>query len=165
MKKVGLIVATDPTGIIGIDGAIPWKYSEDMRQFKSNTMGSILIMGRKTFESMGCRQLPGRTTMVVTSTPMEGVLCFGSVEKALEAAQAERSENEIWVIGGSRLYHHVLERGLVDMASVTRVPAVTVPESAQHIALFDIGMLSTLRLKHTTESPDSPLKFEWYERP
>lgn len=66
--KIALIVATDKNRAIGKDNTIPWKHKADMKNFRETTTGHIVLMGRKTFESMGCRPLPKRHNIVVSST-------------------------------------------------------------------------------------------------
>ena len=65
MRKTSLIVAASENGVIGNSGDLPWRLSADLKRFKKLTMGHPMIMGRKTFESIGCL-LPGRTTIIVT---------------------------------------------------------------------------------------------------
>lgn len=107
---------------IGKGGKLPWRLSSDLKRFREVTMGHHLIVGRKTFESIG-RPLPGRHTILVTRNPNlkpEGVLVVGSVEDALELAQ-ERGETEAFVIGGADIYAQALEAA--DRIYLTRVHA------------------------------------------
>lgn len=159
-QQVGLIVATDPNGVIGVNNAIPWHYKADLVRFKKKTDGGTLIMGRKTFESMGRRHLPGRTSLVVSSTPQSDVQTFPSVDAALEAAQA--LGKPIWFIGGSQIYGEVIQRGLVDFADVTLVPPVTVPEGAV-VATFPLELVTSNFLVQIETSLDSPLEHRRYE--
>lgn len=156
---VGLIVATDPNGIIGIDGRIPWSYPSDLRRFKALTMGGVLIMGRKTWESIGRRHLPGRLSLVISSVGQPDVETCSSLEMALERAPMDRP---VWVIGGAQVYRDVLERGLVDFAEVTMVPPVSVPEGARDVAIFPVGLLSSLPLSSATH--EAPLEYRRYNK-
>jgi dihydrofolate reductase len=102
-KVVTLIVAVADSGAIGRDNALPWHLPEDLRRFKRLTMGKPMIMGRKTFESIG-RPLPGRLNIVVTRDTnyrREGVTVVHSVDAALSAAGAA---GEVMVIGGADLF-------------------------------------------------------------
>jgi len=102
---LSLIVAMANNRVIGKDGAIPWHIPEDMKHFKRLTMGKPIIMGRKTYESIG-KSLSGRTNIVVTRNPdfeAEGVTVTHSLLEALEFAKTLNSE-EIFVIGGEQLY-------------------------------------------------------------
>jgi dihydrofolate reductase len=113
-----MIWAESPEGIIGAGGTIPWRYPGDLRRFKRLTLGSTVIMGRKTFESMG-RALPGRRNLVVTSHRIEvpGIETARSLEEALERAGAGP---DIWFIGGARIYEGAMP--YADLIDVTHVP-------------------------------------------
>lgn len=104
---VSLIVAMAQNGVIGRDNSLPWRLPEDLKRFKAYTLGKPILMGRKTFESIG-RPLPGRTSFVLTrdrawSAP--GVTVVHSVEEAL--AQAAGAA-ELVAIGGAEIYRLVL---------------------------------------------------------
>lgn len=106
---VALIVAMAENGVIGRDGGLPWRLSGDLRYFKSVTMGKPIIMGRKTFESIG-RPLPGRPNLVVSRNPdfsAEGVEVFGTLEAAVARAET-LVEDDVMVIGGAGLYSAAL---------------------------------------------------------
>jgi len=119
--KTSLIVAMANNRVIGVDGGLPWKLSADLKRFKQLTMGSSIIMGRKTYESIG-RLLPGRTTIVVTrqeAYPVAaGALLANSVPAALERAGGG---SEAFVIGGAEIYRAAF--ALVDRMYVTVVDA------------------------------------------
>jgi dihydrofolate reductase len=114
----GMIYAVSPEGVIGVGNRIPWRYQGDFRRFKRVTMGKTLIMGRRTFESIG-HPLAGRRNIVVTSHPLkiEGVECVASVDEALSAAG---DEIDVWFIGGARIYAEAMQH--VDLIDVTYVP-------------------------------------------
>lgn len=104
---VSLIVAMAQNGIIGRGNALPWRLSEDLKRFKAATLGKPILMGRRTFESIG-RALPGRVNLVLTrdrawSAP--GVIVVHSVEEALAQAGAA---SELMVIGGADVYRQVM---------------------------------------------------------
>jgi dihydrofolate reductase len=104
---VSLIVAMAQNGVIGRDNTLPWRLPEDLRRFKAFTLGKTLLMGRKTFESIG-RPLPGRANLVLTRDAdwqADGVTVVHSVEEAL--AQAG-SGSELVAIGGAEIYRLVL---------------------------------------------------------
>ena len=103
---VSLIVAASQNGVIGKDGALPWRISEDMKRFKRLTMGHPCIMGRKTWDSIPDKPLPGRTNIVVTRNKAfaaDGAKLADSFEAALEIARKENPV-EIMVIGGEAIY-------------------------------------------------------------
>lgn len=101
---VTLVVAIARNGVIGRGGALPWPPTGDLRHFKALTMAHPLVMGRRTYESIG-RPLPGRTTVVVTQTPgwaAAGVVVRHSVDDALAAARA--LDDDVFVVGGAQVY-------------------------------------------------------------
>ena len=107
---VSLIVAASQNGVIGKDGALPWRISEDMKRFKRLTMGHPCIMGRKTWDSLTNKPLPGRTNIVVTRNKAfaaEGAKVANTFEAALEIARQENPD-EIMVIGGAAIYAEAL---------------------------------------------------------
>lgn len=105
---LSIIVARDRNGVIGVNNRLPWHISEDLKRFKALTMGHAIIMGRRTFESIG-RALPGRLNIVVSRrgevTLPEGVVRVSSFAQALEAA---RAASQAFVIGGRELFEHAL---------------------------------------------------------
>jgi dihydrofolate reductase len=112
MTHISLILAMASNGVIGAKGALPWRIPEDMRRFKALTMGKPCIMGRKTWDSLPKKPLPGRTNIVVTRDAhftAEGAVVAHSVDEALFLAQAEKPD-EIMVIGGAEIYKAALPR-------------------------------------------------------
>jgi dihydrofolate reductase len=124
--RLAIIVAVAENGVIGRDNALPWKLPEDMRHFKRVTMGKPIIMGRKTFESIG-QPLPGRTNIVITRNrafKAEGANVVSSLEEALHLARHTASADgveEAVVIGGSEIYRIALP--LADRLYFTEVHA------------------------------------------
>ena len=123
--SIAIIVAASNNGIIGRDGKLPWRLSADLARFKQLTMGHAIIMGRKTFESIG-RPLPGRLSIVLTHnsdwrTDHEEVKVVSSLEEALElVSQAEGFSSErAFVIGGGEIYRLAL--AYADKVFLTRV--------------------------------------------
>jgi len=107
---ITLIVAVAENGVIGAGGRLPWHLPEDLKRFKALTLGKPTIMGRKTWESLPKRPLPGRTNIVITrdsSFRAEGALVTHSVKDALTLAVCEHPE-EIMVIGGAEIFASVL---------------------------------------------------------
>jgi dihydrofolate reductase len=106
--KISLIVAMASNRAIGLDNKMPWHLSADLKKFKKITMGSPILMGRKTFESIG-KPLPGRTNVIISRNcnyQQEGCLVFNDLETALKKT-CENSE-ELFIIGGSDLYKAIL---------------------------------------------------------
>jgi dihydrofolate reductase len=111
MPEVIGIAAVAANGVIGVDNDIPWRIPADWKRFKALTMGHVLIMGRKTYDSIG-RALAGRTTFVITRDRMwrgDGVLAVPSVDEALDQARLLDSQT-IYVAGGGEIYRAAWDR-------------------------------------------------------
>lgn len=108
--KIIIISAIGQNFVIGKDGKIPWHSSEEFRHFKSATMGSPMIMGRKTFESIG-KPLPGRLSIVISSNEIlilpAGVKKFSSIGAALDFCEKENQE-KVFIIGGGSIYKEAI---------------------------------------------------------
>lgn len=126
---VSLIVAMDEQAGIGIDNRLPWRLSADLKRFKSLTTGHHLIMGRKTYQSIG-KPLPGRTMIILTrrsdytpeNCPADRCQVVHSLDQALHFAEA-RGEEEAFIIGGAEVFRKALDRA--DRIYITRVHAHT----------------------------------------
>ena len=105
--KISLIAAFAEEGVIGKDGKIPWTLKEDLKHFRNKTEGCSVVMGRKTYESIG-RPLPNRLNIVMTKNPkmLEGVKEVSSRKEALEIASSY--SNEVFIIGGEIIYEEFL---------------------------------------------------------
>ncbi len=131
MKKpiVSMVVAVAANGVIGRDNDLPWRLSGDLKRFKAMTMGKPLILGRKNFESLGGRVLPGRPHVVITRNPdfafdHEQVHIVHSLEAGLDVARdlaAAAGVDEVCIIGGGEIYR--LGMHLADILHVTHVDA------------------------------------------
>lgn len=125
--KIALIVAMASNRVIGRDNQLPWHLPNDLKYFKATTLGKPVVMGRKTYESIG-RPLPGRTNIVVTTNRAfrpEGVEVVHSVDEGLDLAQRVAKADgveELMVIGGAQLYEAVMPQ--VDRLYVTQVHAI-----------------------------------------
>jgi dihydrofolate reductase len=138
-RRVGIIVAMSPEGVIGLDGKIPWRHPGDQRRFKRLTVGSAIVMGRKTWESLPKKPLPERRNVVLTRAPIEGVECYPSLDAALAAVPGD-----VWIIGGERAYAEAMRHA--DVIDVTYVPdRVTHPDAVKFPkiddAVFEAGEL------------------------
>jgi dihydrofolate reductase len=106
---ISLIVAVDNKSGIGIEGRLPWKISSDLKRFKNLTMGHHLIMGRKTWESIG-RALPGRTNIIVSKTlpkAPENTILHTSLQDGLAFAE-QNDAKEVFIIGGGQIFTQAL---------------------------------------------------------
>lgn len=118
---VSLIVAMDEKRGIGKAGKLPWRLSSDLKRFRELTMGHHMIVGRKTFDSIGT--LPGRQTIVVTRNRIfrpAGCIVAGSVPEAVALAR-KRGETEVFIIGGAEIYSQALD--VADRVYLTQVHA------------------------------------------
>jgi dihydrofolate reductase len=112
MSRVALIVARADNGVIGRQGALPWRLPEDLRRFKALTLGKPCIMGRKTWESLPKKPLPGRSNIVVTrdrTFHADGAAIARSLDDAVALAERENPQ-EIMIIGGAELFREALPR-------------------------------------------------------
>ena len=110
MEPLALVVAMNRARVIGVNGALPWHISEDLKHFKRITVGHAIVMGRKTHESIG-RPLPDRRNIVVSRQPglrFEGCQVAGSLDAALRLAREDDDEPRI--VGGASLYAEALPR-------------------------------------------------------
>jgi dihydrofolate reductase len=125
---VSIVVAASENNVIGRQGQLPWHLPADLQHFKKRTLGHPIIMGRRTFESIG-RVLPGRTNIVVTGQPAwpapAGVLLAHSLPEALTLAAQQPGGEEVCVIGGGEIYREALPA--VDVVYLTEVHT-TVPD-------------------------------------
>ncbi|SEQ03040.1 dihydrofolate reductase [Microlunatus flavus] len=128
------VAAVARNGVIGADGDIPWRIPADWRRFKALTTGHTLVMGRKTFDSIG-RPLPGRTTVVVTRDRRwrgDGVLVAPTIDEALDLAR-QREPEVVWVAGGGEVYAATWDR--LDGLELTEVELE--PEGAVRLPAVD----------------------------
>ena len=124
MKNLSLkmIAIVDSEFGIAKDEKIPWSFAEDLKFFYQKTKNNIVIMGRRTFESLGA-PLKNRENYVISRTmknDVEGISVFDSLEHALEHIETQVSE--AWLIGGAELFNYALKRHLIDEAFITQVP-------------------------------------------
>jgi len=123
MMKLSLLAAVSENRVIGRAGELPWRLPDELAYVKRTTLGHTLVMGRKTYESIG-RPLPGRTSIVITRNsdyaPHPDVVVVSDLDAALAAAR-ERGESEVFVFGGEAVYALALPRA--DRLYLTRVQA------------------------------------------
>ena len=118
MSNLSIIVAMSSNRVIGVNNTLPWHLSEDLKHFKSLTTGHTIIMGRKTYESIG-RPLPNRRNIVISrnsNTSYEGVEVVHSLEDAFSIST---NDKEVFVIGGSNIYEQALS--FVDQLYITEI--------------------------------------------
>ena len=156
---VQVVAAMSANRVIGRDNALPWTLKPDLRRFKELTMGGTLLMGRRTFESIG-RALPGRTTIVVTRQPgfaAPGVLVARSIDEALRMAPGP----ELFVVGGADVYNQTLGRA-------DRIHLTLLEMECEGDAYFPAVDEATWRLaheeRHAGEDGGPDYRFLTYER-
>ncbi len=116
---ISLIAALDKNRLIGSDNSMPWHLPADFKHFKSVTMGKPIIMGRKTFESIG-RPLPGRLNVVISRSGFsaDGVTSVSSIDAALSAV---KNADEVMIVGGANIYEQMMDKA--DRMYLTHVDA------------------------------------------
>jgi len=160
MPQLALIVARARNGAIGLRGKMPWHLPEDLKHFKETTMGSPVLMGRKTWESIG-RALPGRVNIVLTRDSdyrAQGAYTATSLNAALALVpEADR----VFVIGGAQLYAQTLSR--VEVAWVTEIDAA--PEADAFFPALPASEWTRTLVRHLDANEVRPaLDFCRYER-
>ena len=118
--RISIVVAASTNNVIGRGGALPWRISEDLKHFKSLTLGHPIIMGRLTWESIG-RPLPGRQNIVISTRKDFQAEGCSVVSSPAEALRAAGDANEVMVIGGGQIYE--LFMPVTDRIYLTRVDA------------------------------------------
>ena len=165
---LALVVARAQNGIIGRDGHLPWRLKSDMAWFKANTLGKPVIMGRKTWESLPKKPLPGRTNIVLSrdqSFETIGALVCETFSEAVQIAReqaAEDSVDEVCVIGGSTLFEAALPKA--KRLYITEVEAEVAGDVT--FPVFDEGAWTEIsRESHPAgEQDEYPFTFRVLER-
>ena len=169
MKKtlpLSLIAALAENRVIGVDNSMPWHLPGDFKYFKATTLGKPIVMGRKTWDSLG-RPLPGRLNIVVSRQPglqLEGAQVYPSLDAALARAQAwaqEQGVDEVMLIGGAQLYSQAL--AAADRLYLTRVALS--PEGDAWFPEFDPGQWTLVSNTPVAAEGDKPAySFEVWHR-
>lgn len=159
--RISLIAAMAQNRTIGINNTLPWRLPGELKYFKAVTMGHHILMGRKTYESIG-KPLPGRTTVIITRNAdytAEGCTIANSIDAAIHASA---SDNEIFFVGGAELYSQAL--AIADRLYLTEIQKNY--EGDAHFPAFDYHQWHEVnREKHKTDEPDG-LEFHFvvYDR-
>lgn len=158
MSRVSLIVAMAKNRVIGINNTLPWRLPADLKHFKALTMGHHMIMGRKTYESIG-KQLPGRTTVVVSrdrNLKIEGCIVAHSLPEAIKTCA---NASHIFVIGGAEIYAQAIN--LADTLYITEIQK-DVAGDAVFPELENLKWREVSREIHRQEEPE-PLEYSFVE--
>ena len=163
--KLSLIVAVAENDVIGRDGDLPWSLSDDLQRFKQLTTGHAIIMGRRTYDSIG-RPLPNRTNIVVTrqtDLDIPGVTVCHTLQEALIAARSEGDtpDDEVFIIGGESLYREAF--GDAACIHLTRVHAM-IEGDTRFPRLDDHWTLTAHEHRPADERHAYPRSFQTWER-
>lgn len=159
--RISLIVAMSRNGVIGKDNRLPWHLPADLKRFKELTMGHTIVMGRKTWESIG-RLLPGRRSVIVTrnaAVRVEGAVMADTIEAAIAAGE---SDDEIFIIGGEQIFRLALP--IADRIYLTTVQ--TDVEGDTFMPTIDPALWRAVRSESHAATEASPLawRFDILER-
>lgn len=145
--KISIVVAVAENGVIGKNNQLPWRLSSDLKHFKKLTTGHAVLMGRKTYESIG-KPLPKRTNLIITRNEAyeaPGCDVFTTIEQALDFAKSATvndAGNEVFVIGGAQIYQQIIPQ--VDTVYLTKVKA-----EVEGDAYFDLALLDQFKVINT----------------
>lgn len=159
MVCVSLIVAVAKNGVIGVKNTLPWHLPEDLKHFRALTTGHHIIMGRKTYDSLG-RLLPGRTTVIVTRNrnyQVEGAVVVHSLE---EAVQVCANDSETFLIGGAEIYKDGLK--LANKLYLTEIDAEY--QGDAHFPEFDQAEWQLVEQESHTSANGLGFSYKTYER-
>ncbi len=155
--RISFIVAKAENNVIGRNNELPWHLKDDLQNFKKITMGHHILMGRKTFQSIG-KALPGRMSLVVSSESKpntDNVLWFNSIFRAIK--QAERNgETELFIIGGEQIFRSALS--LADRIYLTEVNAVV--EGNVFFPQLSLKNWKKVSEQHYTKNTDNDFDFD-----
>lgn len=159
MSGLSLIVATDRKGLIGKDNSLPWSMPADLKYFKETTSGHPIVMGRKTFESIG-RPLPNRTNIILSRTPTfkaEGCTTITTASEVFPLAEKE----EVFVIGGKQVYQ--LFFPFIQRVYLTLIDEEFEGDTRLNLDLSDFQLVKDIPGTLNAENPHKH-RFQVYER-
>lgn len=156
--EIAIIVARARNGVIGRENALPWRLRDDLRQFKQRTLGCPVIMGRKTWESLG-RPLPGRHNVVVSRQP-DYCAAGATVTPSLEAAIAACGDaGRVFILGGAQIYAQAL--ALTDVLWITEVEADI--DGDAHFPPLPPGLFAEAKREHFNADANNEFAFDIVE--
>jgi dihydrofolate reductase len=161
--EINAIVAIDKLGCIGHENDLVFKSKKDMKLFKQSTSNQIVVMGSKTYSSMGSRPLPNRVNVVLSRKLVDdNVLIYDDIHKMLDDMILTYPDKQIWIIGGSEVYKLFMEYDMIDNFYITRFNHV----SEKCDTHFPMELLSNYELKSSIEEVDGDLEisFQIYTR-
>ncbi len=161
VRKVAMIVAASENNVIGVNGDLPWRLSADLKRFKQLTMGHHIVMGRKTFDSIG-RLLPGRTTVIVTRQTdykFGGAKVVNSIEQAIEVCDDDDCP---FITGGAEIYRVALP--FVNEIHLTRVHTELDGDTFLPKVNWDNWVLESEVSHPVSDKNNFKFSFETYQR-
>lgn len=153
-----IIAAVAADGAIGKNNGLLWHLPEDLKYFKTTTMGCPVIMGRRTFESIG-RPLPGRRNIVISRTLHSDdgrIAVFGDLPSALNFLEVEDTARRCFIIGGARLYAEAID--IADRLYITRIHA-SAPDADCHFPDIDPSLWRQDSVSHLRTDPETGIAF------
>ena len=162
--SISIIAAVSLNNAIGRNGQMPWHISLDLKHFKSLTSGHTIIMGRRTWESLGCKPLPNRRNIIISSSmqPTDGIEVQRSIEFLKQFKGAQKQE-EVFIIGGGELYRKTIE--MADCIYLTEVQT-NVPDADTFFPEISRKNWQCTEKSDIEEDPKSGIKviFKKYQR-
>jgi dihydrofolate reductase len=165
---ITLIAAMSRNRVIGRGGALPWRMPADLRRFKQRTLGHAVIMGRRTWDALGGRPLPGRSNIVITrdgSLSAAGAIVTHSINDAIRAAQsAPANQEEVFITGGEEIFRQALP--LADVIDLTVID-VNIPDGDAFFPEFESDpawRLISEQLHPADDAHEHAYAFRRYER-
>lgn len=173
---MNLIVAVGSNNEIGIDNKLPWKQSEDLKNFRKLTTGNVVIMRRKTYESIG-KPLPNRFNIVLTSEAKilnsihndENLIFVSKISEIFEITAGKYNINQLFVIGGAQIYEEFLKTNLIEKIYLTRIISPIFKEIPENYVLLpnfieNYDLIFESELFREDEKNQYPYKFIEYDR-
>ena len=158
---ISIIVAASTNNVIGVQGELPWKISDDLKRFKQLTMGKPIVMGRLTWESIG-RPLPGRQNIVITRQPGFSAEGCDVVDSPVAALEVAGDAEEIMIIGGGQIYDLFLPKA--GRLYITRVHTEIEGDAFFPAIEADSWELVDREAFSASERNEFPFEFRTYER-
>lgn len=155
-RSISIIVAMAKNRTIGVNNTLPWRCPEDLKHFKALTMGNHMIMGRKTYDSIG-KPLPGRVTVVVTrdrNLKLEGCLIAHSLSDAIAVCA---KDSQIFIVGGAEIYAQSLE--FANTLYITEIQQEVSGDA--HFPEFDTSQWSEISREMRSQESPSPLDYHF----
>lgn len=159
---INLIVAMNQDGVIGIDNSLPWHIPEDLKYFKQITKNKTVVMGRKTFESIG-KILPNRRNVIITNQKdyyQDDCIIYNNLKTCLKA---ESLLNDVFIIGGSEIFSQSIGLGLINALYITHVNIIINGDNLKYFPKIDLNKFNKISSKKIVSEDGLELDFCVYE--